>query len=67
MCPACVAAMGLYVAGGLSAGAGATFLATRLSRKHREANRLGSRLRGNDNTLDTQGDEHAASEDRIEG
>jgi predicted dithiol-disulfide oxidoreductase (DUF899 family) len=33
MCPACVAAMGLYVAGGLSAGAGATFLATKLLRK----------------------------------
>jgi hypothetical protein len=67
MCPACVAAMGLYVAGGLSAGAGVTFIAGRLSRRQREATSLDSRLRGNDNTVDTKGDEHGASKDRIEG
>lgn len=33
MCPACLAAMGLYVAGGVSAGAGSTFLAAKLLRK----------------------------------
>lgn len=60
MCPACVAAMGLYVAGGLSAGAGVTFIATRLSRKQRESTPP--------TTSDkTEGDQHAASEDRIEG
>ena len=51
MCPACVAAMGLYVAGGLSAGAGVTFIATRLSRKQRESAGLDSRLRANDTSL----------------
>ena len=67
MCPACVAAMGLYVAGGLSAGAGVTFIATRLSRKQRESAGLNSRLRANDTPVNTEGDQHAASEDRIEG
>ena len=35
MCPACLA-MGLYVVGGVSAGAGTTFIATRLIRKRRK-------------------------------
>jgi hypothetical protein len=52
--------MGLYVAGGLSAGAGVTFIATRLSRKQRESTLP--------TTSDpTEGDPHAASNDRIEG
>jgi len=33
MCPACLAAMGLYVAGGTSAGGITTYLATRLLRR----------------------------------
>lgn len=33
MCPACLAASGLYVAGGVSAGAVTTFVAARLLRK----------------------------------
>lgn len=53
MCPACLAAMGLYVAGGLSAGAGTTFLATKLLRKRAEP-------------IKTQGENHASTEDRIE-
>ena len=36
MCPMCLAASGLYVAGGVSAGAVTTFLATKLSRKRPE-------------------------------
>ena len=36
MCPVCLAASGLYVAGGLSAGAVTTFLATKLLRKQPE-------------------------------
>ena len=60
MCPACIAAMGLYVAGGVSAGAGTTFLATRLLRKRPEPN-------ASTTSTETQGDDHATTHDRIEG
>jgi hypothetical protein len=36
MCPLCLTASGLYVAGGLSAGALTTFLAAKLLRKRPE-------------------------------
>ena len=36
MCPVCLAMSGLYVAGGVSAGAVTTFLATKLLRKRPE-------------------------------
>jgi hypothetical protein len=35
MCPVCLATMGLYVAGGVSAGGITTFLATRVLRRRR--------------------------------
>ena len=49
MCPLCLAASGLYLAGGVSAGA-VTFVAVRLLRKRPE-------------TTSTEGDDHAASDD----
>ena len=36
MCPMCLSAMGLYVAGGVSAGGITTYLATRLLRRQRD-------------------------------
>ena len=51
MCPACLAAMGLYVFGGVSAGAGTTLLVTKLMPKRPEPQ---------------QGDDHATADDRIE-
>jgi hypothetical protein len=36
MCPVCLALSGLYVAGGVSAGAATTFLATKLLRRRPE-------------------------------
>ena len=36
MCPVCLATMGLYVAGGVSGGGIATYLATRLLRRRRD-------------------------------
>ena len=36
MCPMCLATMGLYVAGGVSAGSITTYLATRLLRGRRD-------------------------------
>ena len=36
MCPVCLATMGLYVAGGVSAGGITTYLATRLLRRGRD-------------------------------
>ena len=59
MCPACIAAMGLYVAGGVSAGAGTTFLATKLMRKRPEP-------AASNPSTETQGDDHATSDDRNE-
>ena len=60
MCPACIAAMGLYVAGGVSAGAGTTLLATRLMRKRPEPDAANP-------SHETQGDDHATTDDRNEG
>jgi hypothetical protein len=58
MCPACLAALGLYVAGGVSAGAGTTLIAGKLLRKQPESNAS--------NSTHTQGDDHATNDDRIE-
>ena len=51
MCPACLAAMGLYVFGGVSAGAGTTLLVTKLMPKRTEP---------------TKGDDHATAVDRVQ-
>jgi hypothetical protein len=51
--------MGLYVAGGVSAGAGTTFIATKLLRKRPESN-------APDTSTETRGDDHA-DDDRVEG
>jgi len=45
MCPVCLATMGLYVAGGVSAGGITTYLAARLLRRRRDQ-RTGDRLHG---------------------
>ena len=49
MCPVCLATVGLYVAGGASAGGITTYLATRLLRRerdqHSEDRRLGPHAR----------------------
>ncbi len=47
MCPVCLATMGLYVAGGVSAGGITTYLATRLLRR-RPDQHAGDRLLGLD-------------------
>jgi hypothetical protein len=54
MCPLCIATTGLYIAGGLSAGAVTTFLAVKLLPTKRNISN------------ETEGDEHAATNDRIE-
>jgi hypothetical protein len=59
MCPVCLATSGLYVAGGLSAGAVTTFLATKLLRKRPEPT-------ASTTSTETEGDDHAATDDRIE-
>ena len=53
MCPLCLATTGLCVAGGVSAGAVTTFLATKLLRKRPEPTALTS-------STQTEGDDHAA-------
>ena len=46
MCPVCLATMGLYVAGGVSAGGITTYLAARLMRRPRDQDGLeASKLR----------------------
>ena len=45
MCPVCLAAMGLYVAGGISTGGITTYLATRVLRRRRDEH-AGDRLLG---------------------
>ncbi|HKX45512.1 MAG TPA: hypothetical protein VJP77_02320 [Planctomycetota bacterium] len=59
MCPVCLAVGGLYVAGGVSAGAVATFLT---------AKRLRARAAPAETTPDTEprGDDRDVAEDRIE-
>jgi len=59
MCPMCLVASCCYVAGGVSAGAVTTFLATKLSRKRPEPT---------SSTLSPQikGDHHATTDERIE-
>ena len=51
MCPACLSAMGLYVFGAISAGAGTTLVVTKLLPKRTEPK---------------PGESHVASDDRIE-
>jgi hypothetical protein len=55
MCPVCPAAIGLYVAGGVSAGAVATFLTTKLLRKQPEPTALTT-------SSQTEGDDHATTD-----
>jgi hypothetical protein len=57
MCPLCLATTGLYVAGGLSAGAVTTFLTVKVLRK---------RPAPTQSTTFTEGDDNAATDDRIE-
>lgn len=57
MCPMCLAASGLYIAGGISAGGITTFLATKLLRKRPEPIVSPS--------TETEGDDHATTDDRI--
>ncbi len=59
MCPLCLAASGLYLAGGVSAGGVTTFLAMNL---------LGKRPEPTASTTSTEaeGDDHATTDDRIE-
>ena len=59
MCPMCLAASGLYVAGGVSAGAVTTFLATKLFRKQ-------PGLITSNTSSEAKGDDYAATADRIE-
>jgi hypothetical protein len=59
MCPVCLAASGLYVAGGVSAGAVTTFLATKLLRKQPEPTTSTT-------STEAGGDVRAATDDRIE-
>ena len=58
MCPVCLATTGLYVAGGVSAGAVTTFLATKLLRKQPEPTALTT-------STQTEGDDHAATDGHI--
>jgi hypothetical protein len=62
MCPLCLAASSLYVAGGLSAGAVTTFLAARLLRKRPEPTASTTST----TSTETEGDHHATTDDRIE-
>jgi hypothetical protein len=59
MCPACLAASSLYVVGGVSAGAVTTFVATKLLRKQPEPT-------ASADPSEPEGDDHAATDDRIE-
>ncbi len=59
MCPVCLATSGLYLAGGLSAGAVTTFLAAKLLRKRPEPT-------ASTTFTESAGDDHAATDDRIE-
>jgi hypothetical protein len=58
MCPVCLAMSGLYVAGGVSAGAVTTFLATKL-RKRPEPT-------ASTTSTEAEGDVRAATDDRSE-
>ena len=60
MCPMCLTAGCLYVAGGVSAGGAATFLAAKLLRKRPEP--TGSTT----STEKQKGNNHAETDDRIE-
>jgi hypothetical protein len=59
MCPMCLAASGLYVAGGVSAAAVTTFLATKFF--HR-----GPEPTASTTSIETEGDDYAATADRID-
>jgi hypothetical protein len=56
MCPLCLTTSALYLAGGLSAGAGVAFLAATLLPKRAAST----------TSPDAQGNDHAATDDRIE-
>jgi hypothetical protein len=59
MCPVCLTTVGLYVAGGVSAAAGTTFVAVKLLRQRPEPT-------ASTTSTETEGDDHAATDDRIE-
>jgi len=61
MCPLCLVASGLYVAGGVSAGAVTTFLATRFLRKRSEPTPSMRRKEDDDRSQDDEepADRHA--------
>ena len=58
MCLLCLAASGLYVAGGVSAGGVTTFLAMKLLRKRPEPT-------PSTTSTEAEGDDHATTDDRI--
>ncbi len=58
MCPVCLATMGLYVAGGVSAGGITTYLATSLLRRPRDqyaGDRLERATEGNERSRTPEG------------
>ena len=59
MCPVCLATTGFYIAGAVSAGGVTTFLATKLLRK-RPVPTVSTP------STETERDDHAATDDRIE-
>ena len=59
MCPLCLAASGLYVAGGVSAGGVTTFLAMKVLRKRPEPT-------ASTTSTEAEGDDHATTDARIE-
>ena len=59
MCPVCLAMSGLYVANGVSAGAVTTLLATKMLRKRPEPT-------ASTTSTEAEGDDHEATDDRIE-
>jgi len=59
MCPMCLAASGLYIAGGVSAGGVTTLLVAKLLRKRPEPDRIPTSTKA-------EGDDHATTDHRIE-
>ena len=51
MCPVCLATLGLYVAGGVSAGGITTHLATRFLRRRRDSRRIDPTWDGGERTI----------------
>jgi hypothetical protein len=64
MCPFCLAATGLYVAGGLSTGAVSTIVITRILRKRIVPD--GPESAGSTSRTESASDERAYTNDRVE-